>query len=299
MYLKTLRKYTYIVTATLLLAGCNSNKSKPTESSTTEETKTAISPEQKLATHWDGIALQDSSLSKETLEQALADYIAIFPYVDDAKRADIVTKFLSKLKQHSGNYDYIMQQFDHYLYNPNSPVRNDLYYEPIVSFAIDSTQLNEADLFRYQSKLKLLKKNKVGEIAEDFSFLTAKGTELRLADIKGSFILLFFYEPGCSHCEKSLADFRSVQGFEELINQKIVQAVAVYPFGDNKAWKGYQDKIPTNWINGYDQKQAVVYKELYDLKATPTIYLLNKDKRVLLKDTDVLGVISFFNKNGH
>lgn len=295
MYLKKLSAY--IVTAILLLVGCDANKSKPLERATSEQANIAVSAEEKLASHWDNIALQDTSVPQATLEQAIADYIAIFPHVDNAKRVEIVTKFLSKLKKAKGNYAFIIEQFDHYLYNPNSPLRNDFYYEPIVSFIIDSTQLKAADLFRYQSKLTLLQKNRVGEIAENFSFLTAAGTEQQLTELTGPYILLFFYEPGCSHCEKSLTEFQSIQGFQDMINQKILQAVAVYPFGDLKAWKGYQKQIPENWMNGYDQKQAVLHKELYDLKATPTIYLLDKEKRVLLKDTDVVGLISFFNKN--
>ncbi len=38
------------------------------------------------------------------------------------------------------------------------------------------------------------------------------------------------------------------------------------------------------WINGYDKELTVLERELYDLKAMPTLYLLDKDKKVLLKD---------------
>mgnify|MGYP002527024690 FL=1 len=38
------------------------------------------------------------------------------------------------------------------------------------------------------------------------------------------------------------------------------------------------------WINGYDKKQTIEQNNLYDLKAIPTLYLLDKDKTVLLKD---------------
>ena len=38
------------------------------------------------------------------------------------------------------------------------------------------------------------------------------------------------------------------------------------------------------WVNGYDKTFAIKEQQLYDLKAIPTLYLLNKDKTVLLKD---------------
>ena len=40
-------------------------------------------------------------------------------------------------------------------------------------------------------------------------------------------------------------------------------------------------------INSYDAGQSIVTRELYDLKASPTLYLLDKDKRVILKDVTV------------
>ena len=45
--------------------------------------------------------------------------------------------------------------------------------------------------------------------------------------------------------------------------------------------------IPSKWINGYDKELTVRNRELYDLKAMPTLYLLDKDKKVLLKDAPV------------
>ena len=44
---------------------------------------------------------------------------------------------------------------------------------------------------------------------------------------------------------------------------------------------------PKEWINGYDKKLVIKEKNLYDLKAIPTLYLLDKDKKVLLKDATV------------
>ena len=40
-------------------------------------------------------------------------------------------------------------------------------------------------------------------------------------------------------------------------------------------------------INAYDAGQKITERQLYDLKAMPTLYLLDKDKRVILKDAPV------------
>ena len=42
--------------------------------------------------------------------------------------------------------------------------------------------------------------------------------------------------------------------------------------------------MPDNWINSYDKSMKMKNDELYDLRAIPTLYLLDQDKVVLLKD---------------
>ena len=45
--------------------------------------------------------------------------------------------------------------------------------------------------------------------------------------------------------------------------------------------------MPKDWINSYDKSVSLKNDEIYDLKAIPTLYLLNKEKKVLLKDATV------------
>lgn len=45
--------------------------------------------------------------------------------------------------------------------------------------------------------------------------------------------------------------------------------------------------FPKRMVNGYVKNSVIKEKNLYDLKAIPTLYLLDKDKKVLLKDATV------------
>ena len=70
----------------------------------------------------------------------------------------------------------------------------------------------------------------------------------------------------------------------QLIDEGVIRVLAVYPDEDLKEWYDYQPNMPANWINSYDKELAMRDKELYDLRAIPTLYLLDQDKTVLLKD---------------
>ena len=77
----------------------------------------------------------------------------------------------------------------------------------------------------------------------------------------------------------------------QLITQKIksgeIRLLAFYPDEDLEIWEKHHSDIPAEWINGYDKEQKVKLQKLYDLKAIPTLYLLDADKRVLQKDISI------------
>ena len=52
--------------------------------------------------------------------------------------------------------------------------------------------------------------------------------------------------------------------------------------GKTAAWE--RAVFPARWIDGYDAGQRLTREQVYDLKAMPTLYLLDVDKRVILKD---------------
>ena len=45
-----------------------------------------------------------------------------------------------------------------------------------------------------------------------------------------------------------------------------------------------QQDMPRQWIHGSDDDEYLYKHDIYDLHAIPSIYLLDKDKKVLLKD---------------
>ena len=49
-------------------------------------------------------------------------------------------------------------------------------------------------------------------------------------------------------------------------------------------WLRYRSEMPTNWINGYDRECVMRSGGTYNLAAIPSLYLLDKDKTVLVKD---------------
>ena len=59
-------------------------------------------------------------------------------------------------------------------------------------------------------------------------------------------------------------------------------------------WREYAPIYPENWINAYDYAQAINNEGLYFVRAIPSIYLLDGEKRVIYKDAPLEKVLAFF-----
>lgn len=286
--LKVFQLFFQLSLSIMLVWGCQ-NKNNSSKEVAEDNIQMISNTDDALIHYWDDFDFADtiSVMNPEVGEQRLVDFIAVFPNVSDTIRLLAINNMLSKAKQVPASFEYYIEQFDHYLYDPNSPMRNDLYYEPVLKFIVDSIRLSDAERRSYSNLLNLVSKNQVGSQASDIKFQLPDGVNASLQDMNAPFTMLFFYEPGCSFCEASIEQLESSSYFQQVLDKGELDILAIYPYGDLAIWKNYQKKIPVNWTNGFDSESLIIKNSLYDIRATPTIYLLGKDKKVLLKDTDL------------
>jgi hypothetical protein len=96
--------------------------------------------------------------------------------------------------------------------------------------------------------------------------------------------LLVFYDPECQNCQAILEDLASNSILQRLQNQNRIKVLMIYTEGDEAIWQAHKNHHPKGWISGFDQNEKIKQKPLYDLRAMPSIYLLDADKRVIFKD---------------
>ena len=69
--------------------------------------------------------------------------------------------------------------------------------------------------------------------------------------------------------------------------------VNVYIDEDVAAWREYEPNYPRAWLCGYDAAGLIRSDRLYNVRAIPSLYLLDGRKRVLMKDAPVERVVSW------
>lgn len=122
------------------------------------------------------------------------------------------------------------------------------------------------------------------------------GSFFHISDIDAEFTVLYFWEATCSHCKKSTPKLYEI--YQDTLKQQGVQVVAISTlFGEDGKTK-WIDFINKNecydWINAWNP-YSYKYKETYDVKTTPQLFLLNKDKEIIGKKLGVENVADLIN----
>lgn len=238
---------------------------------------------------------RDTSLiggvTEDAFSQAFINYATMLFMADTKKGLQEQEYLMAQAEKwtaaapESKMFETISSICDEYLYNPNSPLRNEEMYIPVEEAKLKSQFTTDEEKADAAALLPRLKLNRIGTPAADFTFTLRSGRKMNLYDVKADNIILFFSNPGCEDCKAVIDQLRSLQGLDEAIAAGRLAVVNVYPDEDLAEWHKYAPVYPDNWYNGYDQDLAVG-GGLYNLRAIPSLYLLDKDKKVVFKDVD-------------
>jgi thioredoxin-related protein len=251
--------------------------------------------------YWDRFDFADRKLISrpEITEQAFVDYINIFGYTQKENIDASLVYTMRKAETDTMMYVHFMELFEKYFYDPNSPFRNEEYYLPVLREASNSPLLAEEKRSRYEFQLDMALRNRIGTKANDFAYTVSSGQSLRMYDLKSEYTLLMFTDPGCPTCAsvtKHLDESEKLNGALSRNNPERTMLIilAISPDSSTEEWSAHIPEMPARWIYAYDKSGEITGKKLYDIRAYPTLYLLDKEKRVILKDTSEEAIELFF-----
>jgi hypothetical protein len=154
--------------------------------------------------------------------------------------------------------------------------------------------LTEAGKKTITDRAYSLMANIFGKPAADIELPNLEGKKNNIYSINSPYTLVVIWDPRCGHCKEVLPRLDS------LYNAKW-KAMGLQPFamaketdGSKKDWTEFieQHDLKKGWMHVYyskgDEKARVdsgipSYSQLYDVQSFPTLYLLDKDKRIIAK----------------
>lgn len=250
--------------------------------------------------YWDGITETERTYPSDSLivsgvrlsdvEQKFADWTSVLsmatPQVVEKSVARLYDRALAcERKNPSSNvFETFCDLTYKYLYDPNSPMRNeDIYYHFVKRLAsYEGISQEMRDKYAYDAKMCSL--NKVGTVAADFRFADKNGKIRTLHSIEAPVTLLFFSNPGCTMCYDIIQTLSGSEAISERIAAGQLAVLNIYIDEDLEGWRSYMPIYPENWYNGFDSDLVIRTENLYNVRAIPSLYLLDENKKVLFKD---------------
>ena len=247
---------------------------------------------------WDHFDFRDTAYIHlpDITEQAAVDFMDLLQRVPQDEALSALATWAGKAAVEPRMMSHLWEILYRYWHDPNSPMKNEDMFI-LLCRGVEQTPQVAGHLRDRAAYLRnLAEKNRPGMVAADFVYTLESGKQGRLHQVKAEYTLVFFYNPDCETCAEIKGMMRQSQLLKELAANGRMKVLTLYPDEDVALWKEHLPEMADAWINGYDKGQVLTLEQRYDLSSIPSFYLLDKNKKVVLKDADWRQVLQFFGK---
>jgi hypothetical protein len=145
----------------------------------------------------------------------------------------------------------------------------------------------------FRDRAYSLMANIMGNPAADIELPDTNGKKTTLYSVQAPYTLVAIWDPTCSHCKEVIPKIDSIYRTKWKGMGMKLFGMAKETEGKREDWlKFIRDHKLTDWTHVYYSKEADKaridsgtpgYSQLYDVQSFPTLYLLDKDKRIIAK----------------
>lgn len=295
-----MRTLFYAIVAALLCLGCTPKQKKaaPQKSYRFHYVQPPMqsSQEQRFAYmrdhFWDKFDFADTlyTTKADTVEmcRAYATYVSTFVGPLDQEP---IRKLMQRASVSKKMFDYFVMLSDKVLHDPNSPVRSDELYIAVLEAQIASPHYDKYEKMAPEYDLRIVSQNRIGRKANDFNYTVKSGRTRNLYSLNSDFVVVYINNPGCGMCRDITKAMQESPIINDCLQKGTLKILAIYPDEQLDEWHKHYNDMPKAWINAYDKGCHINRENLYNIAAIPALYMLDKEKRVLVKDSTNVGEI--------
>ena len=244
--------------------------------------------------YWDGVSFTDDRLVRTPLfEPKLDKYFKdlVSPIPDSIDKE--VDWMLLYSRTSPEMYKYLLVHFVQKYINPEYMGQDAVFVHIFEKFI----NTGQAEFFteKYRKIINdraySLMANLIGQPAANLDMVDTSGKSQPLLGVDAKFIVICFWDPTCSHCKEEVPQLDSI--YQAKWKQEGVKMYGVMVDGGQENWRKFiREHNLKDWIHVYQPKDKAEadeaanrpgYKQLFDVYQTPTLFLLDKDKRIIAK----------------
>lgn len=238
---------------------------------------------------WDGFNLRDDRLIYTPLYDArLDEYFnkLVVPHPDSVEReADML---LQKTKGTRDLFKYSLWWLTRYAENSKIMGMDEVFVYLVENYYMkgDAYWLKPDELQKYIDRAFKIAPNLLYHVAPEIQLdnVMTKKAE-RLSAVDAPYTLVIFYSPDCGHCQHEMPLLDSL--YTAVLKAR---GIKVFTISTESTREKINDFIRKNhmetWTNTWDPENHGNWRSMYDVYSTPTIYLLDKQKKIIGKRID-------------
>ena len=249
--------------------------------------------------YWKGVFIGDERLVRTPFfEPKLDKYYKelVHPNADSIKKE--IDDMLLQARGSKEMFKYLLVHFVQKYINPEYMGLDAVFVHLFEKYV----NTGQAEFFTAQYKEYMTKRayslmaNLIGQPAANLEMVDTLGKSVSLYNIQSDYVVICFWDPGCSHCKEVVPKVDSIYK-AKWKNQGVV-VYGVKTDGSKEEWLKFINQHKLNgWLHVYqlpEQQTAEQaagrpgYKQLYDVYQTPILYLLDKNKRIIAKKLSYL-----------
>ena len=245
--------------------------------------------------YWDGVAFNDARIIRTPFFVPKVE--RFFRQVENQDADSLIRAvdyYLLLSRTTPEMYKFLLNWFTDEYYQPKYMGQDKVFvhlFEKYHSKGV-SNWLSEKQLKMISDRAYMVMSNLVGVPASPLMMTDVSGKAAPLYTIDANFTVVAFWDPTCGHCQQELPRIDSI--YKAKWKKEGVRIYAVLTDNSVKPqWEKFiTDHQLTEWTHVYEsdaQEKKVKdgnepsYRQLYDVIQTPTIYLLDKEKRIIAK----------------
>ena len=244
---------------------------------------------------WDGVSFDDESLVRTPFfEPKLEEYFKYYVVPEADSIIPEVNYMLLVSRNSPEIFKYLLGKFTDKYINPEYMGQEKVFLHLFDKYYSkgDTLWLNEKQRKYIFDRAYSLMANQLNEPAADLDMLDTAGKKETLYEVKAPFTFISFYDPNCGHCKETIPRIDSI--YRAKWKGLGVKLVGVnVDEGAMDAWKSFiREHKLEGWLHIYQPKNkreaeskngVANYRQLYDVFKTPTLYLLDDQKRIIGK----------------
>ncbi|HWV28498.1 MAG TPA: TlpA disulfide reductase family protein, partial [Dyadobacter sp.] len=146
---------------------------------------------------------------------------------------------------------------------------------------------------RIAEKVATMKDLLVNKTFPALTLTDPAGKKVSVQTIDANYTVLFFFAPTCGHCKEASPVLKA---FYDKNKANGIKVMTISTEHNIEEWKSFVKTYHLEeLINGYDALNQIDFNRKFDVVTTPTIYVLDKNKKIIARKMPVEQLEDFLN----